>query len=58
MADAGAVAPGDRRARFASDEAPTDTKSLQAFVQGAIGEVTELVHFCAAARLPRGDRRR
>ena len=32
-------------ARFASSEAPTDTKSLQAFVQGAVGEVTELVHF-------------
>jgi len=32
-------------ARFASSEAPTDTKSLQAFVQAAIGEVTELVHF-------------
>ncbi len=43
-ADAGAVARAID-ARFASDEAPTDTKSLQAFVQGAIGEVTELVHF-------------
>lgn len=32
-------------ARFASEEAPTDTKSMQAFVQGAVGEVTELVHF-------------
>ena len=39
-ADPGAVARAID-ARFASDEAPTDTKSLQAFV----GEVTELVHF-------------
>lgn len=30
---------------LARDEAPTDTKSLQAFVMGAVGEVTELVHF-------------
>jgi putative ABC transport system permease protein len=32
-------------ARFASDEAPTDTKTMQAFVQGAIGEVTGIVRF-------------
>jgi putative ABC transport system permease protein len=31
--------------RFASDEAPTDTKTLEAFVQGPIGEVAELVRF-------------
>lgn len=29
----------------ASSEAPTDTKTLQAFIQGAVGEVTELVRF-------------
>jgi putative ABC transport system permease protein len=32
-------------ARFATDEAPTDTKTMQAFVQGPVGEVTELVRF-------------
>jgi putative ABC transport system permease protein len=31
--------------RFASDEAPTDTKTLQAFVQGAVGEVSGIVRF-------------
>lgn len=30
---------------FASDEAPTDTSTMQAFVQGAVGEVAELVTF-------------
>ena len=32
-------------ARFATDEAPTDTKTLQAFVQGAVGEVSGIVRF-------------
>ncbi len=32
-------------AHFASDEQPTDTKPMQAFVQGAVGEVTEVVDF-------------
>jgi putative ABC transport system permease protein len=31
--------------RFSTDEAPTDTSTLQAFVQGAVGEVSELVSF-------------
>lgn len=31
--------------RFASDAVQTDTKSLQAFVQGAVGEVGEVVGF-------------
>jgi putative ABC transport system permease protein len=30
---------------FASDEAPTDTSTMQAFVQGAVGEIAELVTF-------------
>jgi putative ABC transport system permease protein len=30
---------------FATDEAPTDTSTMQAFVQGAVGEVAELVTF-------------
>jgi putative ABC transport system permease protein len=34
--------------RFATDEAPTDTSTLQAFVQGAVGEVSELVSFARA----------
>jgi putative ABC transport system permease protein len=32
-------------AKFAPDESRTDTKSMQAFVQGAIGEIIELVEF-------------
>jgi putative ABC transport system permease protein len=32
-------------AKFVSDEAPTDTSTMQAFVQGAVGEVAELVTF-------------
>ncbi len=32
-------------AKFAPDEARTDTKSMQAFVQGAVGEIIELVEF-------------
>jgi putative ABC transport system permease protein len=32
-------------AAFASEQAPTDTKSLQAFVQGAVGEVSGLLRF-------------
>ncbi|HEX5135429.1 MAG TPA: ABC transporter permease [Planctomycetota bacterium] len=32
-------------AMFAPDEARTDTKSMQAFVQGAVGEIIELVEF-------------
>ena len=31
--------------RFAADEAPTDTKTMQAFVQGAVGEVAGIVSF-------------
>jgi putative ABC transport system permease protein len=31
--------------RFATDEAPTDTKTMQAFVQGAVGEVAGIVSF-------------
>ncbi len=31
--------------RFSTDEAPTDTKSMQAFVQAAVGEVAGLVTF-------------
>ncbi len=30
---------------FAGDERQTDTKSMQAFVQGAVGEVTEVIDF-------------
>lgn len=43
-ADAAAVAR-EIDARFKTDEAPTDTKTLQAFVQGAVGEVAEIVRF-------------
>jgi putative ABC transport system permease protein len=43
-ADATAVAREIDR-RFATDVAPTDTKSLQAFVQGAVEEVSEIVGF-------------
>jgi putative ABC transport system permease protein len=32
-------------AKFKVDEAPTDTKTMQAFVQGAVGEISELVTF-------------
>jgi len=32
-------------AAFRADESRTDTKSMQAFVRGAIGEITELVEF-------------
>jgi putative ABC transport system permease protein len=32
-------------ARFRTAEQPTETKSMQAFVQGAVGEVAEVVHF-------------
>jgi putative ABC transport system permease protein len=32
-------------ARFRSDEAPTDTQSMQAFVAGAVGEIGELIGF-------------
>jgi putative ABC transport system permease protein len=32
-------------ATFAPDESRTDTKSMQAFVQGAVGEIIELVEF-------------
>jgi len=32
-------------AKFAPDEARTDTKSMQAFVAGAVGEILELVEF-------------
>ncbi len=32
-------------ARFATDSAPTDTKSMQAFVEAAVGEVAGLVTF-------------
>jgi len=32
-------------AKFAPDEARTDTKSMQAFVAGAVGEIIELVEF-------------
>ncbi len=31
--------------RFRTDEQPTDTKTMQAFVQGAVGEVNEVVDF-------------
>lgn len=31
--------------RFRTDEQPTDTKTMQAFVQGAVGEVAEVVDF-------------
>jgi putative ABC transport system permease protein len=40
-----AVASREIDALFASDEAPTDTSTMQAFVQGAVGEVAELVTF-------------
>jgi putative ABC transport system permease protein len=43
-ADPGAVAAAID-AKFAGDERQTDTKTMQAFVQGAIGEVTEVIHF-------------
>jgi len=35
-------------AKFAGDERQTDTKTMQAFVQGAIGEVTEVIDFARA----------
>ena len=43
-------ADGDAVARdidkiFRTDTAPTDTKTMQAFVQGAVGEVSEIVRF-------------
>jgi putative ABC transport system permease protein len=31
--------------RFAVDQQPTDTKTMQAFVQGAVGEIAEVVGF-------------
>lgn len=31
--------------RFAADERQTDTKTMQAFVQGAVGEVAEVIEF-------------
>lgn len=34
--------------KFAGDERQTDTKTMQAFVQGAIGEVTEVIDFARA----------
>ncbi len=34
--------------RFAGDERQTDTKTMQAFVQGAVGEVAEVVDFARA----------
>ena len=43
-ADPAAVAREIDR-RFATDEAPTDTKTMQAFVQGAVGEVAGIVSF-------------
>jgi putative ABC transport system permease protein len=43
-ADAAAVAHEIDR-RFATDVSPTDTKTLQAFVQGAVEEVAEIVGF-------------
>ena len=43
-ADAVALAAEIDR-RFSTDEAPTDTKSMQAFVQAAVGEVAGLVTF-------------
>jgi len=43
-------APADEVARtidekFRTDEARTDTKTMQAFVQGAVGEISEVVEF-------------
>jgi putative ABC transport system permease protein len=43
-ADANAIAR-EIDAKFGVDEAPTDTKTMQAFVQGAVGEISELVTF-------------
>jgi putative ABC transport system permease protein len=43
-ADPAAVAAAIDR-RLATDEAPTDTKTMQAFVQGAIGEIAGIVSF-------------
>jgi putative ABC transport system permease protein len=43
-ADAAAVAR-EIDATFAKDEQPTDTKTMQAFVQGAVGEIAEVVDF-------------
>jgi putative ABC transport system permease protein len=43
-ADPAAVAAAIDR-RLATDEAPTDTKTMQAFVQGAVGEVAGIVSF-------------
>jgi len=40
-----AVVAREIDAKFAADQAPTDTKTMQAFVQGAVGEVAELVTF-------------
>ena len=34
--------------RFAADERQTDTKTMQAFVQGAVGEIAEVVDFARA----------
>jgi len=43
-ADAEAVASAIDE-RFATDEARTDTKTMQAFVAGAVGEIAEVVEF-------------